>query len=77
MIRALDGKKTYLAAAGGVVIALGGAYLGVISNDAAVEVLVLSLGMAVFRSALAKLLAQQAVGRAAAEGLKQREKSRP
>jgi hypothetical protein len=73
----LEGKKTYMAAAVGVAVALGGAYFGVVSNDAAAEILVGSLALVGIRSAFAKLIAGQAVRRAAEEGKKRRESIEP
>jgi len=72
MLKALEGKKTYLAAALGIAVALAGAYFGVISNDAAVELFVGSLAMVGFRSAMAKQTAEAAVARATEEGAKRR-----
>ena len=60
----LEGKKTYFAAAFCIVAGLGGAYLGTISNDTAVELVAAGLALLGVRSAMAKMIVGQAVERA-------------
>ena len=64
MTKWLEGKKTYLAAACCIVAGLGGAYLGAISNDTAVELVAAGLALLGVRSAMAKMIVAQAVERA-------------
>jgi len=60
----LEGKKTYLAAAFSIVAGLGGAYLGAISNDTAIELVAGGLALLGLRSALAKVIVARVVEQA-------------
>ncbi len=68
----LEGKKTYIAAVLGIAAALVGAYFGVLSNDAAAEIVVGALVAMGFRSAFNTMIARALVDRATEEGAKRR-----
>jgi hypothetical protein len=73
-VKWLEGKKTYIVAGLGVLLALAGAYLGLLSNEAAALLLVTSLGFAGLRSGVTNELAKALVDRAAAAGELRRSK---
>jgi hypothetical protein len=74
----LEGKKTYIAAVAGIVLALALLYLGFITTDAAVEIIVFCVVSCGFRSAftgavarrIAEIVAEAAAARRTPPGTK-------
>lgn len=72
MTKWLEGKKTYFAAAFAIVAGLGGAYLGAITNDTAIELVAGGLALLGIRSATAKIVVGRVVEQARDAGAAQR-----
>lgn len=68
----LAGRKTYIVGVGGIVLAVAGAWYGVLTVDAATQIVIGCLGLMGLRSGLTSEVARAAVQRAAEEGSKRR-----